>query len=208
MGFSVEGLAIGFGGVAIQRDLGFALDAGKRIALWGPSGCGKSTALRALAMLDLPIAGTVTLDGRSPEQHGYPAWRRRVVHVAQRAFFFGAPVIEELARPFSYRSADRAFDARAADEALERVGLAGKRDAPIDELSEGERQRVALVRAVLLAPRVLLLDEPTSALDGATIARVEAWLDETAASIVLVTHDEAQRERFCGDILELGAIDA
>ena len=60
---------------------------------------------------------------------------------------------------------------------------------------------------MLLAPRVLLLDEPTSALDGATVARVEAWLEETTASIVLVTHDEAQRARLCSDILELGAID-
>ena len=207
MRFSVEGLAIGFRGRAIQRGLALTLRRGERIAISGPSGCGKSTLLRTLAMLDAPIEGRVTLDERSPSEHGYPEWRRSVLYVSQRSVFFGGFVVEELERPFAYRSATRAFDRAAALEALSRLGLASKVGAPVGELSEGERQRVALVRAVLIAPEVLLLDEPTSALDAGATETLEEWLADCASSIVLVTHDDAQRARLCEMTLELGALD-
>lgn len=207
MRFLVEGLAVGFGGRAIQSDLSFALPPGERIAVAGPSGCGKSSLLRTLAMLDAPVEGIVTLGGRRPAEHGYPVWRRRVLYVAQRATFFGGTVRSELERPFGYLSAVRPFDRERAVDGLARVGLGAKVEVPIDEVSEGERQRVALVRAVLLEPDVLLLDEPTSALDTATTARVEEWLDECASSIVMVTHDDAQRARLCSNVLVLEALD-
>ena len=206
MHFTVEGLAVGFEGRAIQSGLSFELGDGARMALTGPSGCGKSTTLRSLAMLDLPIAGDVRLDGRAPVEHGYPAWRRQVLYVAQRASFTGGTVFDELERPFRFGTASRGFDADEAEQGLDSLGLLSKRDVLADELSEGERQRVALVRAVLVDPEVLLLDEPTSALDSATTRRVEAWLGEVRASILLVTHDDLQRARFCTDELELGAI--
>lgn len=207
MRFSVEGLAVGFDGRAIQSGLSFALSAGERLAITGPSGCGKTTLLRTLAMLDAPIEGRVTLDGKTPADHEVPRWRRRVLYAAQRAAFFGGDVLEELERPFAYRSAERAFDRDAAVDGLARVGLEAKTDAAVDELSEGERQRVALVRAALLEPHVLLLDEPTSALDTTTAERVEHWLVERPFAIVIVTHDEAQRDRLCTEALELEAID-
>jgi len=204
----VEGLAVGFDGRAIQRDLSFDLQPSERMALTGPSGSGKSTTLRSIAMLDAPIEGSVTLDGQAPSALGYPQWRRRVLYVAQRASFFGGAVLDELARPFRFATASAEFSERAAVEALTVLGLEGKRDALVAELSEGERQRVALVRAVLLDPDVLLLDEPTSALDRASAERVEAWLREARASILLVTHDDLQRERFCTKALALDAADA
>ncbi len=207
MRLSVEGLAVGFDGSAIQSGLSFVLAAGERIAIAGPSGCGKSTLLRSLAMLDAPIEGAVTLDGQTPAEHGYPAWRRRVLYVAQRSTFFGGTVRCELERPFRYRSAARPFDEEAALAALSRVGLGGKASALVDEMSEGERQRIALVRALLIEPNVLLLDEPTSALDEGTTERVEGWLEECASSIVIVTHDSAQRERLCAELIELEALD-
>ncbi len=203
----VEDLAVGFDGRAIQSGLSLELARSARVALTGPSGCGKSTTLRSIATLDAPIEGALTLDGRSPGDHGFPTWRRRVLYVAQRASFFGGAVLEELARPFGFGTRTGAFDRGAAEEALARVGLGAKRDALTDELSEGERQRVALVRAVLIDPEVLLLDEPTSALDTATTVQVEAWLGEVRASILLVTHDDLQRARFCTDALELGPAD-
>ncbi|HBQ15743.1 MAG TPA: hypothetical protein DEF51_33005 [Myxococcales bacterium] len=193
MTFSVTDLVVGRGDAALVRGLSFSLDRGERVALVGPSGVGKTTALRAMAWLDDPLGGSLALDGQTPMSMGAPAWRRRVLLVAQRATFFGGCVREELARPFGYRSATGAFDADAARSQLDALGLAHKWDAPCEQLSEGERQRVALARALLLEPAVLLLDEPTSALDEASAERVEAQL--TDRTFVIVSHQAAQRER-------------
>ncbi|MEZ4338831.1 MAG: ATP-binding cassette domain-containing protein [Sandaracinaceae bacterium] len=205
MSLTARELTIGHGGVALQRGLALALEPRARLAIQGPSGSGKTTLLRALAMLDAPLAGTVTLEGATPEAMGYPTWRRRVVYVAQRAVFFGGTLEEELARPFGYRVATARFDPTAARAALDAVRVRHALDAAVDTLSEGERQRVALVRAALLSPSVLLLDEPTSALDPETTEAVEAWLLETAASLIVVTHDRAQQVRISQSCLRLEA---
>src|SRR5690606_36891297 len=107
----VRDLAAGPRGRALVRGLSFSLDAGERIALGGPSGIGKTTVLRAIALLEHPIDGALTLGGHTPEELGYPAWRRRVTLVPQRAVFFGGSVAEELARPFAYRSSTAPFEA-------------------------------------------------------------------------------------------------
>lgn len=199
MRLEVRELSVGYAGEAVMAPLSFEVTGGDRVALAGPSGCGKTTALRSIAWLHPPIEGSVTLDGRGPPEHGVPAFRRRVVHVAQRAVFFGGLVREELARPFSYRTASSPYDAVGAREALEAVGLDSRYDTAVGALSEGERQRVALIRAVLLCPDVLLLDEPTSSLDVDTTREVERWLSGLEAAIIFVSHDPIQRERVAGD---------
>ncbi|MGE0785370.1 MAG: ATP-binding cassette domain-containing protein [Sandaracinaceae bacterium] len=207
MTLDVRALAIGVRGAtsALAEDLSFAVEPGERYAIAGPSGCGKTTLLRTLAALEDPLAGEVTLDGRTAREHGYPEWRRQVVYVSQRPELLSPTVAEALARPFTYRTARTAFREDVAREALAAVGLADRWDAACATLSAGEAQRVALVRAALIEPRVLLLDEPTSALDGARTEAIEAWLAELGAAIVLVTHDAEQRKRYCGrDALVLG----
>lgn len=202
----VRALAVGRGGRRLLEGLSFTLAAGERVALVGPSGVGKTTALRAIALLDDPLAGELRLDGRTPAELGVPRWRRRVTLLAQRAWFFGGTVAEELARPFAYRAAERPFDADEARQRLAALGLAGAWDRPVDELSEGERQRVALVRALSVRPDVLLLDEPTSALDPDATAAAEALLGRREdLSLVLVSHREAQRARLGARPVELRA---
>jgi putative ABC transport system ATP-binding protein len=201
--FEVRELAAGPAGRPIVRGLGFRLGPGERVALVGPSGAGKTTVLRALALLDDPIEGTLTLDGRPPEAHGIPRWRRQVMLVPQRAVFFGGTVEDELARPFTYASASATGGPERARALLEEVGLERMWARPIDQLSEGERQRVAFVRALATAPAVLLLDEPTSALDPASTEKAESLLAAASAAIVLVTHAEAQRERLGARTIEL-----
>lgn len=190
----------------LLRGLSFSLGRGERVALVGPSGVGKTTALRALCLLDDPIEGELSLDGEAPEALGVVRWRRRVLLVSQRSVFFGGTVAEELGRPFSYASSEGPFEPDAARAMLAELELEGTWERPVAELSEGERQRVAIVRALGVRPAVLLLDEPTSALDPASVARVERLLARSTAALVLVSHDAEQRERLRAPAIDLGAL--
>jgi len=172
------------------------LDAGDCIALSGPSGSGKTLILRSLADLD-PSEGEVTLDGEARDSIAAPLWRRRVAYLAAEPGWWADVIGAHFA----------AHDLEAARELAAALGLSEKFfDAPVAQVSTGERQRLALVRLLLLAPRVMLLDEPTAALDEAAAARVEAVLTERLAAgvaIILVTHDDAQAARLASRRLRI-----
>ncbi len=160
--------------------------AGECVALSGPSGAGKTLLLRAIADLD-PNAGEVRIGALARDAMAAPAWRRQVVYVAAESGWWADTVGPHFADP------------DAAAGIIEDLGLA--REAlgwPVGRLSTGERQRLALVRALALQPRVLLLDEPTSGLDPESTSRVEHRLRRAlsgGAAILLVTHDRQQAER-------------
>ena len=170
------------------------LDAGDCIALSGPSGSGKTLILRSLADLD-PSEGEVALDGEARDSIAAPMWRRRVAYLAAEPGWWADVVGAHFP------------DLAAARELAAALGLSEKFfDAPVAQVSTGERQRLALVRLLLLAPRIMLLDEPTAALDEAAAARVEAVLAERLAAgvaILLVTHDDAQAARLAGRRLRI-----
>ena len=127
----------------------------------GPSGAGKTLLLRAVADLD-PNEGRVTLDGRDRSTMSGPEWRRLVGYVPAEPGWWADTVGEH----FGEWTAALAF--------LRDLGFREEAKAwPITRLSTGERQRLALVRALIMRPRVLLLDEPTAALDVASVAAVE-----------------------------------
>ena len=162
------------------------VDAGTCVAVHGESGSGKSLLLRAIADLDVNH-GHVTLNGEDRGSMTAPAWRRRVVYVPAESGWWRDRVGEHFEDP------------DAVVGVLHRLGLPPDcMDWQISRLSTGERQRLALVRALSLAPAVLLLDEPTSGLDEETMLKVEAILHEKLASgtgIVLVSHDAGQAAR-------------
>lgn len=193
-----RGLAVAMGGRVLARGVDLELGPGDRLPVHGPSGVGKTTLLRALAGLVDPAAGVVLLDGLPPAEHGWPAYRRRVVYVDQHAAFRRSTVREALARPFRFRAVGGAFpeaDARALLARTE-VDPAEVWGRPMADLSAGQRQRVALVRGLLLSPSCLLLDEPTAALDPAATTAVEALLRERAGlCVVFITHDGDQAAR-------------
>lgn len=158
---------------------------GECAAILGPSGSGKSLLLRAIADLD-PNEGDVRLDGRSREAMAAYIWRRLVALVPAESGWW----TDRIASHFAAEPAPEAL--------LDAVGLPDALGWVVNRLSSGERQRLALIRALQLDPQVLLLDEPTASLDEAATQHVETILAERLGSgvaIVLVTHDPAQADR-------------
>ncbi len=164
----------------------FDLADGECVAAQGPSGSGKTLLLRAIADLD-PCEGTVLLDGHSREAMHAPRWRRLVTYVSTSPGWWCETVGQHFA------------DWSAAQPLLAALGLPEDCGGwPIQRLSTGERQRLGLIRALLLRPRVLLLDEPTSGLDVPAAAAVEELVTthfNAGASGIWVSHDDAQARR-------------
>ena len=174
--------------------LSFELPRGEALAVQGPSGAGKTLLLRALADLD-PSDGQVSLDQRPRDAMTGPAWRRDVCYVAAEPGWWGETVCEHFA------------DWPALADLLARLRLpAAMATGQIGQLSTGERQRLALLRALELNPRVLLLDEPTGPLDDEATEAVEEIVRERlidGASVVWVTHDRIQAKRIASRALTL-----
>jgi ABC-type iron transport system FetAB ATPase subunit len=169
---------------------------GECIAIRGASGSGKSVFLRMIADLD-PNAGEVSLDGVPRADTPPPAWRRKVIYQAAEAAWW-----EPTAAPH-FSAAEKDF----ALPLLARLGLAAHlMDSPIERLSTGERQRLALIRSLSRRPAVLLLDEPTSSLDQESTAAVEALLREwmrNGLCLLMVTHSAEQAQRLGTRTMEI-----
>ncbi len=176
-----------FRGNTVLSGIDLAVDDGEFVAVLGRSGSGKTTLLRVLAGLE-------TLDAGSLEWRESGGERPHTGVVFQRALLMPWLTVEENIRFGRRFAAHRAsFENDYALGLLRRFGLDGLADRYPDQLSGGQAQRVAIIRAAAIRPRLLLLDEPFSALDPAVRGELRSWLAELAAelriTVVLVTHD-------------------
>jgi ABC-type lipoprotein export system ATPase subunit len=204
----VRGLAKAYGANPVFAQLDAVFEAGRLYAVTGPSGSGKTTLLQIIAGLELPDAGDVVLDGTALaglDRTGRAELRGRLVgFVGQQPGlvpFLSARENVELALAVRGRVPEGAL------ELLETLGLADRAEQRVSRLSAGERERVAIARAVVSRPRLLLADEPTSRLDGANAVAMAALLArlarETGAAVLCATHDALVIEQ-ADDELRLG----
>lgn len=193
-------------GADLLHDISLEIPDGRVTAVIGPSGSGKSTLLRCLNRLWEPPSGTVFLDGGDITSMDVLSLRRRVGMLFQTAALFDGSVADNIA----YGPALHGHDLTAARiaELLEMAGLAGDMaDQPVDRLSGGQAQRMALARVLANQPEVLLLDEPTSALDPSATRKVEDSIlrlrDRLGLTVVWVSHAFSQVERTADRIVLL-----
>ena len=168
---------------------------GEFFTLLGPSGCGKTTTLRMIAGFERPTSGRILLDGNDVART--PPHQRNVNTVFQSyALFPHLDVAKNVAFGLKYHKLDKQERAKRVGEALELVSMSEFARRKADQLSGGQQQRIALARALVLRPRVLLLDEPLGALDAQLRKNLQVELKalqaELGITFIFVTHDQSE----------------
>ncbi len=176
------------------------------IGITGPSGSGKSTLLRIAIDLLTPTTGHVKFMRRDIAEWDPKELRMNMVLVPQEASMFPATVRDNLEWALKIHGID--YDENTLIQVLEEVNLnKDYLDRVAGNLSGGEKQRIAIARALLLEPKLLLLDEPTSALDEESIhiveSSIESVIQERQIGVMIVTHDKKQAQRFTSRVVEI-----
>ncbi|NLT92336.1 MAG: heme ABC exporter ATP-binding protein CcmA [Actinobacteria bacterium] len=188
----VEGLRKTFGRREVLKGLTFSVPRGGFLSIFGPNGAGKTTTLRVLATLLTAREGSVKVAGHDVREDPMPV-RRAVGFISHNAMLYPDLTAQENLRFYAdmYGVADR--EARIT-ELLERLELSARRHDAVRAYSKGMRQRLAIARAILHRPRVLLLDEPHSGLDPRAVDILDGLLTDIREehTFVMVTHDIAK----------------
>lgn len=178
----------------LVRDATLTWAPGSHVAIIGESGVGKSTLLRALAALDDVQSGTITIGGVPLNELDEEELRQHVAYVMSEPGFTRGYAVDVVALGRS--------GTRDPHDDLAALGLKSERSTRFEELSRGERVRVALARALVTRPEIYLLDEPTAGLGSEETARVLSLLNTTNGTVVIATHDP-DVIAWCGDVVEL-----
>jgi putative spermidine/putrescine transport system ATP-binding protein len=194
-GLVLKGVSRDFGPVKAVNDVDLEVPNGRFVCLLGPSGCGKTTLLRMIAGLDLPTAGSISIDGDDITR--VPTHKRNLGMVFQSlALFPHLTVGQNIAYALRIRGQSKDEQARRVEELLAMVHLPGYADRAVSKLSGGQRQRVAIARALAVNPRLFLLDEPLSALDAKLREAMQVELrqlqQQLGITTIVVTHDQRE----------------
>ncbi len=179
-----------FGYRAALAGVDLSVAGGEFVTLLGPNGAGKTTLLRILAALTRPTSGTVRIAGLDPARAREEA-RRRVGFLSHRSLLYGDLTAEQNLR-FYARLYDLPDEANRVADLLERVGLTNRRHELVRVFSRGMQQRLAVARAFLHRPQILLLDEPYTGLDVSAVQVLDDFLAERireGAAVLLTTHN-------------------
>ncbi|MER8593745.1 ABC transporter ATP-binding protein [Mesorhizobium sp. M1182] len=197
-----------YGKFAAVRDFSLAIRKGSFVTLLGPSGCGKTTILRSIAGLVDLSSGQISIGGKRVDD--IPIYKRNIGLVFQNyALFPHKNVFDNVAFGLKYRNVPKPEIVRRVKKALDMVRLPGSETKLPSQLSGGQQQRIALARAIVFEPEVLLLDEPLSALDAnmredmrVEIKKIQR---ETGITAIFVTHDQEEALSMSDHIVVMNA---
>jgi cell division transport system ATP-binding protein len=198
------------GGQDGLRGVSFTIQSGEFVFLSGHSGAGKSTLLKLIAAIERPSSGAVIVNGQNVgalKRSAVPFLRRNLGLVFQdQKLLFDRSVFDNVILPLSFTGIPHRDAARRARAALDKVGLLPRERANPVQLSGGEQQRLAIARAVVNRPAILIADEPTANLDAEaaeTIIEVFLSFHEVGVTSLVATHDRALIARHARRVLEL-----
>ncbi|MGQ0656246.1 MAG: cell division ATP-binding protein FtsE [Betaproteobacteria bacterium] len=190
------------GGQEALKDVSFSVEAGEMVFLTGRSGAGKSTLLKLIPAIERPSSGTVLVQGQNVaalKRAAIPYLRRNVGLVFQdQQLLYDRSVYDTVMLPLAFSDHAPREAARRARAALDKVGLLARERANPVQLSGGEQQRLAIARAVVNRPAILIADEPTANLDAeAAIRVIDIFTDfnRVGVMVVIATHDRGLIER-------------
>ena len=209
---SFSGVAKRYPGQQALYDVSFSIERGELAFITGRSGAGKSTLLKLIPAIARPSAGTVIVHGQNVgaiKRAAIPYLRRNIGLVFQdRKLLYDRSVYDNVMLPLAFSAHPPKEAARRARAALDKVGLAARERANPVELSGGEQQRLAIARAVVNRPALLVADEPTANLDAESAAHVLelfAAFNGVGVTVLIATHDDALVARYGKRVLHLEA---
>ena len=198
------------GGQEALKDVSFALEAGELAFLTGRSGAGKSTLLKLIPAIERPSAGSVLVNGQNVgalKRAALPYLRRNIGLVFQdQKLLYDRSVYDNVMLPLAFSAHPPKEAARRARAALDKVNLLAREKANPIQLSGGEQQRLAIARAVVNRPALLVADEPTANLDADSAARIlEIFVafNQVGVTVLIASHDQALIARYGKRVLKL-----
>ena len=208
---AAAGISVRLGARAVLDSVSLSVRSGETVGLIGPNGAGKTTALRALAGLVPVMAGEIQLDGQRLDRLSERHRARAIAYFAQGAICHWPLLVGRLVAlgrlpHLTPWNAPTAADRRAIDDAMTAADVTDLADKPVSDLSQGERARVLLARALAVEAPVLLADEPVAALDPRhqlQIMQVLAARARSGAAVIVVLHDLTLAARFCDRLVLL-----
>ncbi|MBP5996551.1 MAG: ATP-binding cassette domain-containing protein [Azonexus sp.] len=198
------------GGYEAVRDVSFAIEAGQMVFISGHSGAGKTTLVKLIASIERPTAGSLVVNGQNLSalrRSAIPYVRRHLGLVFQdQKLLFDRSALDNVLLPLQIAGLPRREAIRRASAALDKVGLLAREKARPIALSGGEQQRLAIARAVVNRPTILIADEPTGNLDAESageILELFADFNRVGVTVVVATHDQNWIERYHPSVLRL-----
>ncbi len=198
------------GGYEAVKDVSFEIAAGQMIFISGHSGAGKSTLVKLIASIERPTSGSLVVNGQNLSalrRSAIPYIRRHLGMIFQdQKLLFDRSALDNVLLPLQIAGMPHREAVRRAQAALDKVGLLAREKAQPIALSGGEQQRLAIARAVVNRPTVLLADEPTGNLDAETAAvilKIFSDFHQVGVTVVVATHDQGWIERYLPNVLRL-----
>ena len=205
--FELSHLSFKVGEKLILNDANFSIGKGDFVTITGPSGSGKSTLLKIIASMLSETSGSICYKGKKVEEYNPIDYRKKVSYCFQTAVLFGKTVRDNLSFPYDIRQ--ESFDREHAIYYLDKVGLSESYlEKKISDLSGGEKQRIALARALVRDVPVIILDEATSAIDKETTDEIENFiLSREDKTVIMISHhlDENIKAK-CDKVYDLNEI--